>query len=180
MANDGSIARAQTGRFSYIRFSTLSNPVQVSFDGTTWLNVKLNDQLGPVSPDPNQVYFRAIGGQAVAVTFDYDNQPFTSNSADTRAMSTRAVGSYFNYAAVVAGGVIVGVNNGNRRKSIIFTTAWPNAEVVIKDMAGVAFTLISYGLPPTPIETDASFKFVYGAGALGQCDLYVGEIYYNQ
>jgi hypothetical protein len=173
----GAVVQEITNSFSYLYFRavTADNEAQYSFDGQQWFAVMLNDFLGPIPTNPTRIYFRAIGGLDVSVTFTFDSKPFVSSSVDSRTMSTRSVGTYFSLATV--GGTIVGMNNGNRRKSIYFSMTSPSpASVGVRDPSGTLCAIITQ-LSPYREETDSTFI----VGILtGLPDLAVNEIYYNQ
>ena len=181
VAANGAAATAQTGNFSYFYCRNLTTPVQVSFDGTAWFNLNLNDNLGPINPTPTRVWFRSIVGLASSVTFDYSNTPIAAQSVAQKVASTYAISSV-KVLGTVGGAwqAIPSGDGGHQRKHLLLTldaTAGAGVAVIAVLGSNIIFTQVTISTPFI-FETDASFQ-CYGTGAAVGKNLYVGEIYYN-
>jgi hypothetical protein len=179
--NDGSTAQVSVGLFAYLRIRNTTNTVQISFDGNTWSNARLNDQFGPVPNKPSRVYFRAFNGLATTVTFDYSTTPFTAQSTSQKEASTYFVGYRSLTAAqlnntLLTANLITSGDNGHQRKQVILTTTVNGGQVTILSPAK---DLIGYVVTGAPITIFSDGQF-YAFSSAGAADLAVGETYYNE
>jgi hypothetical protein len=172
IAADGSLAQVSTGNFQYFCCRALDNPCEVSFDGTMWRTLQLNDNIGPITPTPTRAFFRALNGQAATVTFDYSNTPLKVQSTLQKNASTYSKGTVI----AVGGGVVTyipGTDNGHQRKFIIMGAL--STVVQFLDANGNVMGEIG-DATSQPIETDAVIAVVnkpgHGAGTVNVAEFF--------
>lgn len=82
---NGGVIQVLVGDYRYFFVRTAANEFRVSFDGNTWETFKQNDQTEP-RRKRDKIYFKALNGVAVTVTFDVGDSKFTAQ--DTAVTST--------------------------------------------------------------------------------------------
>lgn len=202
----GAVVQETTGQFAYLIFRNVSTACQFSFDGSTWRDATTNDNIGPIVPKPDRVYFQTVNGLSSVVDFEYSNVPLTAQSASQKVQATylfcnggnngigifpiAKVGLANNWTLTAPAGscnlavsnavYIPGTNNGHGRKSITFINSNKISAhpVVIFDSNGILFLYIDTNdTTPYTFETDADF---YACGYLTPNQgLYYSEIYYS-
>jgi hypothetical protein len=71
----GSPEKRSLGAYAFVVIRDATVPVEISFDGQVWQPAGRNDSFGPLTPPASDIFFRAAGGIAGAVTFAWGLSP---------------------------------------------------------------------------------------------------------